>query len=70
MDEKNAQQLLIEILYATVNELETYDSIKPKLTSDVLLSVYRLAKKHDLAHVVSKFIYQNHVETNRELQEQ
>lgn len=57
MDEKEVQHILIEILYTAVNELENNESIKEKITPDILPAVYRLAKKHDLAHVVSTFVY-------------
>ena len=59
MDEKEVQHILIEILYTAVNELENNESIKEKITPDILPAVYRLAKKHDLAHVVSTFVYKN-----------
>ena len=62
MDEKEVQHILIEILYAAVNEVENNESIKEKITPDMLLPVYRLAKRHDLAHVVSNFVYKNKIE--------
>lgn len=68
MDEKEVQHILIEILYAAVNEVEDSESIKEKITPDMLLSVYRLAKRHDLAHVVSNFVYRNKIEIDQELQ--
>ncbi len=67
MDEKEVQHILIEILYATANEIENNESIKEKITPDILLAIYRLAKKHDLAHVVSRFVYRNKVEIDQEL---
>ena len=67
MDEKEIQDILIEILYSTVNEEKNDNFIKQKLTSDILISVYRLAKKHDLAHVVSNFVYRNQIEVDSEL---
>lgn len=69
MDEKKVQHILIEILYATVNEVENNESIKEKITPEILPAVYRLAKKHDLAHVVSSFVYRNGIALNGELQE-
>ena len=68
MEEREVQQLLIEILYATVNETEQNDSIKQKITPDNLISVYRLAKQHDLAHVVADFVDRNQIEVDAELQ--
>lgn len=69
MDENEVQRILIEILYATIHEVENNDLINSKLTPELLLSIYRLAKKHDLAHVVSKFVYSNRIEIDQELQE-
>jgi len=68
MDEREVQHILIEILYSTVNEIENNESIKEKITPDILLAIYRLAKKHDLAHVVSSFVYRNKVEIDQEFQ--
>jgi len=68
MDELDVQHILIEILYAEINEVEDIDSIKEKITPDILMSVYRLAKKHDLAHVVSKFVYRAKMEIDQGLQ--
>ena len=68
MDEKEVQHILIEILYAAVNEVENNESIKEKITPDMLLAVYRLAKRHDLAHIVSNFVYRNKIEIDQELQ--
>ena len=68
MNERAVQNILIEILYATVNELKNNESIKEKITPDILPALYRLAKKQDLAHVVSNFIYQNKVTVEPKLQ--
>ena len=68
MDEKEVQHILIEILYATINEVENNESIKEKITPDILPAVYRLAKKHDLAHVVANFVYRTKIEVEQELQ--
>ena len=70
MDEIEVQHILIEILYATVNEVENNESIKEKITPDMLSSIYLLAKRHDLAHVVSNFVYRNKIEIAQELQKQ
>ena len=70
MDEKKIQHILIELLYATVNEGQNNDSIKEKITPDILPSVYHLAKKHGLAHVVSCFVDRNRVEIDPNLQAQ
>ena len=68
MAEKDAQDILIEILYLTVNGAEDYQSIKQKITPDILSSIYRLAKNHDLAHVISNFVYRAKIEIEPELQ--
>ncbi len=68
MDEREIRHRLIEILSAVVNEREAEESIRRKLTSETLRSVYLLAKEQDLAHVVSEFVYRNHIEVDRELQ--
>ncbi len=70
MDEKEVQDILIEILYATVNEVTNNESIKEKITPNILPAVYCLAKKHDLAHVVSSFVYRNKVEIDHNLMSQ
>ena len=67
MDERNIQQILIEILYAAVNEQANSPAVAEKLTPDVVLSVYRLAKKHDLGHLVAEFVYQNKIAVDGEL---
>lgn len=67
MDEKEVQELLIEILYAAVNEAEKSPAVAQKITPDNLISICRLAKKHDLAHIVSAFVYRNQIEIDQEL---
>ena len=67
METMEVQHILIEILYAAINGIENDESIKEKLTPEMLPSVYRLAKKHDLAHVVSHFVYRSKMEIDPEL---
>lgn len=64
----NEQRILIEILYATINEIENTDFIKEKITSDILIPICQLAKKHALAHVVSDFIYRNKIDVDEKTQ--
>ena len=59
MDAREIQQLLIEILYTELNEAEASAALLSKITEDALVFLYRLAKKHDLAQVLSKFVYKN-----------
>ncbi len=70
MDEREYQSILIEILYSAMNEVESSPALAKKVTPDILSSVYRLAKKHDLAHIVSKFIHQNQIEVSDDLKAQ
>lgn len=68
MEQKEVQHIFTEILYLTVNEIQNFDDIKHKITPDVLSSVYQLAKKHDLAHVISDFVYRAGIDVGGELQ--
>jgi len=70
MDEMMVQHILIDILHSTINEMDKNDSFKQKITPDILASVYRLAKKHDLAHILSEFVYHNEIDIPNELQAQ
>jgi hypothetical protein len=67
MDERKIQKILTEILFAVVNEAPSDPAIVEKITPDILVPVCRLAKKHDLLHVVARFIYKNKIEVNNEL---
>lgn len=68
MDE--AEHILIEILYSTLNDVKNNESINDRITPNMLLSVFRLAQTHDLAHVVSDFVYRNKLAINQEVQSQ
>ena len=59
MYENEVQHRLIEILYAAVNELESTESIKQKITPDIFSAVYRLAKKHDSISMGRVYILRN-----------
>ena len=70
MDERKIQQLLIEILYTELNEAAASATFLSKITEDTHVRLYRLAKKHDLAQVLSKFVYKNKLAvSNEELRE-
>lgn len=62
MEEKQVQDILIDVLYCVVNDREPDSSIKEKLSPDVFDSLYCLAKKHDIAHIVSNFIHKNKID--------
>ena len=59
MAEKEIQRILTEILYSVVNGTEEAPDIAQRLTEETLISVCRLAKKHDVLHVVSRFVFAN-----------
>ena len=59
MGEKEVQRKLLEILMDVVNDGDNGLSVIPELESNELIPIYRLAKKHDLAHLVSAFVYKN-----------
>lgn len=68
MGEKEVQNILIEILYSALNDIDSSTSLKEKLTPETVASVYRLAKKHDLGHILSNFIYRNQIEIPSQIQ--
>ena len=62
MIEATVQNLLVEILCSAVNEAEIEPTLREALTPDVFPCLYALAKKHDLSHIVSHFVYHNHID--------
>lgn len=62
MDEQEIQSILTELLYCVINGIESDTALNGKLTSEVLTSVYRLAKKHSLAHLVARYVYSSKIE--------
>jgi hypothetical protein len=69
MDEREIQKILTEILFAEIHEAESSPDIAQKITHDVLISVCRLAKQHDLVHIVSRFVYKNKIQIAPKLAE-
>ncbi|MBQ3259299.1 MAG: nucleotidyltransferase family protein [Clostridia bacterium] len=67
MEEKAIGQLLTQILYSVLNEDEKNGDLNEKLSDDVLSSVYLFAKKHDLAHILAHFVYQNRIDAKPKL---
>lgn len=57
MDVSELQKLLIQILAAELNESESDAVWTADLTPDILPRLYEMAKKQDLAHIVSAFLY-------------
>lgn len=67
MVEKKAQRILIDILRSVLNESDCPEFVGNNISPDVLISVFRWAKKHDLAHIVSNYVYRNKIEVSSEL---
>lgn len=67
MDEKEIQRILLPLLYAALNEENLPPETARLLTEDSLSPLYRLAKKHDLSHVISEVIFQNKIEVDERL---
>lgn len=68
MEDREIQRIMIEMLYTEINEVESDSILIQKVTEDNLLSIYRLAKQHDLAHVVYNYIKRNKITLeNKEL---
>lgn len=61
MDEREIQNILIEILYSAVNGTEANTALVQSISDDQLAAVYRLAKRHDLAYIVSDFVCRNNI---------
>lgn len=61
MERQNAQGWLIQILQAALNETKPDASALEQLTPERMVEICRLAKKHDLAHIVSGFVYENKI---------
>lgn len=69
MNGKDVRDLLIEILYYTINDVAPKPSFRERFTPSVQDELYHLAKKHDLAHVVSNFVYRYEIEVLPEVKE-
>ena len=69
MDEKGIWQLLTEILYASLNETEAASTVAERLTPEALAPVCRLARKHDLLHVVAAFVQNHKIRADAKLSE-
>ncbi len=67
MEEKEIQHIFLTLLHAALNEEKLPSQTAQLLTKDVLSPLYRLAKKHDLSHVISEIIYQNRIEVEEDL---
>ncbi|MBE7091653.1 MAG: hypothetical protein E7365_00525 [Clostridiales bacterium] len=62
MGKNNFQQILIAILSDTLNCRVENSAIKEQITNENILPVCKLAQKHNLAHIVSNFIYVNKIQ--------
>jgi hypothetical protein len=62
MEEKGIRQLLTEIFYSVLNEGAGAARIAQAMTAADIVPLCRLARKHDLLHVVAGFILDNKIE--------
>ncbi len=67
INQTNVRELLTELLGAMLHGATDNAKIAEKLTRDGINAVAALAKKHDLAHVVARFVAENSIETDAEL---
>lgn len=67
MKEKDIRKGLVEILGAAVNGRIKEPALAQKIPLEDLVHIYRLAKRHDLAHTVSRFVYNNGIEVDEGL---
>jgi len=59
MNEKMIRDILMELLCRAVNGQPGDPALNEKLTPEVIGPVYRLARKHSLAHLVSGYVFAN-----------
>ena len=55
------RDILLDILYCTVNGISDRQDLNDKLTDEVVLAVYKLAGRHSLAHLVSRYAFANRI---------
>ena len=67
MDEKDLQNILLDILRCSLKGERIVPELNEKLTPDVILSVYKLAHKHFLAHLVSRYVFAHQLPVPPEL---
>lgn len=67
MEATALQNLFIEILRCELNEVKFNNSVKSQLTPDIISALFLLAKRHDLAHIVSSCLYKNGLLTDGEM---
>lgn len=60
---------LTAILSAQLNQTALSPEVRAQLTPELLLKLYRLLKRHDLAHVLGNVLRENHVAISENLQE-
>ena len=69
MNENKAHQLLLKIIGVELNAWDDESVVEDLLTENTLTKLYSLAKKHDLAHIVSKYINRHKIEVPSEIKE-
>lgn len=67
MEEKDLQDILLDILRCSLKGEDNVAQLNEVLTPDVILSVYKLANKHSLAHLVSRYVFEHQIPVPPEL---
>ena len=67
MEDKALQHIFVTLLCAVLNHKKLENSVIQSLSNDVMIPLCRLAKKHDLSHVISEILYQNKIEVDDDL---
>jgi hypothetical protein len=69
MEEREIQDILVEILHYTINKTSGDTSFHERLTTNVVMAVYKLAAKHSLAHLVARYMFENKIPLEASLKE-
>ena len=70
MYEREVRGALLEILRASLNEAADFTLALEKIKPNILPSVFRLAKRQDLAHIVAAFVLDNGIDVEDSFKEQ
>lgn len=66
-DKNKVRKLVFELLSSALSGSELCSSVKEELDTSAISSIYFLAKKHDLAHVISYVLYKNGITPESEI---
>lgn len=67
MEERQAQNVLTQVLFSALNAERAF--VPEFINKDTLAPLYCVAKKHDVAQVLSSFVHSNKIEVPSELSE-